>query len=713
MGLNKQQKKAMMLMKSGVNVILFGDAGTGKSYTINAFLASLDAKDRDKTIVMAPTGIAARNVDGYTIHRSLKLSIDPFGPFKEPPEKIPEVLTTANRIIIDEISMVRFDLLNYVIKCIKAAENTLNKRIQIILVGDFHQLPPVLNDKDLGLLYQLWNKGHVPDFFMAEAKKKGKKTKEYYHVRKLIEEVFIGGYAFQSPLWSDLSLEYVYLEKQYRQEGDTAYTKALNSLRCAFTIDEKKECAKYFNGINNKENDGIYICPTNKKANKKNEAKINELVDKGQQRVIYAAEIRGDVSDTDKPLVEDRIELCKGARVMSVINDREKDGVINGAMGTVIALNEVMARVEFDSGQIHEITPYEWKVTEPYVRTLPDKTKRIERREIGSYKQIPLRVAYAITVHKSQGMTFEKANIGTGFFAAGQAYVAFSRVKSASGVHVIGHLDQSDIITSAAVKKYYDTNGMECSTIYPGPEYPCEEEEAEEETEIVEEHDDQDEPAAPTFPEEEASKLIETDFDETAADVPLSRLTEIEEKIIQLIASNRKEWTAVYQLMKEVLRGNLFKEGGYRSFTCWLNDFSVKTGKGKAILWRQKKAGDVYVGFASRHPDAPRLDEVSLSPDNLELAARIADENNARLDELVMGMLEGKIKNKELKILLNENKNGRFGEKTAIQEPEKNILIARRKGIVHATIMMPEGMNDDDFVEKVRAFYEMLVNRAL
>ena len=208
MELTAKQKQAYELMKSGANVFLTGEAGTGKSFVLNQFL-----NKREDILVCAPTGIAAINVKGATLHRTFKVPLRPIGP-EQKGRKPTELILRTKCFVIDEISMCRFDVFHFVAKIIMRAEEmarTLNlergvqiypEKKQIICCGDFFQLPPVITDRDREVLESLW--GDIGD-----------------------------GFAFRSPLWEKFQFQTVMLDEVMRQKKDSAFVENLNYIRKA------------------------------------------------------------------------------------------------------------------------------------------------------------------------------------------------------------------------------------------------------------------------------------------------------------------------------------------------------------------------------------------------------------------------------------------------------------------------------------------------
>lgn len=408
--LTKCQEKALKAMKKGYNVHLFGEGGTGKSFVINEFLNSLTESERDKTIITAPTGIAALNVNGVTIHRAFKVPIGPIGPHNDPPPKVSETLKVAKRVIIDEISMCRFDVFEYVTKCIRLAEKTYKRKIQVIVIGDMLQLQPVLIDKDRAILTQMWG------------------------------EEKISGFAFEAPLWKSYKFKNCYLDEVMRQKGDAELIENDNKARRG-----DKTCIEWFNSLENKPSkNAIHLCARKKEADEIN----GEATKKFENVTKYKSRISGSVTGADKP-APDELELAKGMKVMVLSNGEHYK---NGQIGEVVSCFEDNVHVEID-GNICVIKACEWLVEDYVVKGEPPK---LEKEEIGSFIQIPLKPAYAITIHKSQGQTYDSVVIHPDCFAAGQLYVAISRCTNRKGLSFSSKIKEEQLITDKDCLDFYE-----------------------------------------------------------------------------------------------------------------------------------------------------------------------------------------------------------------------------------------------------------------
>lgn len=232
-------------MRSGNNVYLYGEAGTGKSFVLQEFIKSLPEDEYERTIVAAPTGIVAINVGGATLHRIFKIPITLLSPHK--PIRIPATLDAVKRIIIDEYSMMRFDVFNYVSRIILKAQERNDEKIQVIVVGDALQLPPVIKEEDYETLYKVW--------------------------RDIIPEIE-HGYPFIHPNWKKFNFVDCHLTEIVRQGGDQELIENENLARLG-----KRTCLTWFanNTASEKIEGAIHICPHNKTAEAINNAKCRKF----------------------------------------------------------------------------------------------------------------------------------------------------------------------------------------------------------------------------------------------------------------------------------------------------------------------------------------------------------------------------------------------------------------------------------------------------
>ena len=425
MNLNERQSIAFKYLIKGYSMFITGDGGTGKSFVINAFIKYIG--DKKQIAITAPTGIAALNIGGVTIHRTFGLTAIPL---VDTPIKIKETVKAIDILIMDEVSMCRIDLFEQVMKIILEMNKHRETPIQVILLGDFFQLAPVITQSDRNIL-------------------------EQFYGNKLGN-----GFAFQSPYWEQMKFICINLNQIVRQ-NDVQFVRALNLARIG-----NKNCIPWINSNSCKmEIDGaITLCGTNKRVKERNYEELNKLP---AEPKIYTAEQWGQINASDK-VVDDEIVLKKGCRVMTVLND-SKERYVNGSFGTVIDLvDEDTVRVKMDNGCNVDICRNTWsieKYTVKYEEVNGKKKRKLKKETIGEFKQIPLKLAYAITIHKSQGQTYDKVNFEPYCWDYGQLYVGLSRVRAIGGLFLEQSIKPEWLIASDDVKKFYRQNFKELSNI--------------------------------------------------------------------------------------------------------------------------------------------------------------------------------------------------------------------------------------------------------
>ena len=407
MELTAEQQKAKDLILNGTNVFLTGDAGTGKSYILKQVINTLPPDD---TVVCAPTGVAAVNIHGITIHRLLELNPDK-DIINLNPEHVPKKMEKIKTVIVDEISMCRSDLFIWLSETLKLAENKYKHPIQLVVVGDFYQLPPVLAT-------------------LAE--------KEYFANGKV--------YAFKTAEWKSWHFKPVVLHQVIRQTNNE-FSKALTSIREGNT--------KYIHYLNSKSaknpiNKAITVVSTKKEANTINLKKVNSL--QGNWK-IYNSQVSGKINDQDKP-TPDRIKLKVGALVVFTANASDNT-YTNGTLATVTQLNTDYIKVKIENSS-EEITvfPFNWTIYD-YRLVKEDNRRKLKKVQIGEYQQLPVKLGYAITIHKSQGQTYPAANIAPAGWLSGLLYVALSRVKDINQLHLLHKIEPNMVNADPTVIEFY------------------------------------------------------------------------------------------------------------------------------------------------------------------------------------------------------------------------------------------------------------------
>jgi ATP-dependent DNA helicase PIF1 len=405
--INPKFAQALHLLEdSNRHIFITGKAGTGKSTLLNHFRATTGRKH----VVLAPTGIAAVNIEGETIHSFFGFhpGITPHEARKEAQNKRDiSIFNELELIVIDEISMVRADLMDSVDAFLRTIRRNGSPfgGVQMVFIGDLYQLPPVLTQEEKELFLSIYDS---PYFFDSIV------------LRELFSDMY------------DLNLKFIELDQIYRQ-NDEAFIELLNKIRnrtLDFTVIKQlnqRHLLKF------KETDEhIYLVTTNRQADEINKKKLQAL--KGHP-MKFKGTVAGEFDAKGLP-TEQELTLKLDTRVMFVKNDPEGRW-INGTLGTVTAFVgrglTTLVKVQIDGGSLLEVEPVTWG---SYRSTLDPATKNIEREEIGTFTQVPLKLAWAFTIHKSQGKTFEKViiDIGNGAFAHGQIYVALSRCKTFEGL---------------------------------------------------------------------------------------------------------------------------------------------------------------------------------------------------------------------------------------------------------------------------------------
>ncbi len=366
--------KILALIAENKNIFITGSAGTGKSYILNQLQQALP-----NLYVTASTGVAAINVSGSTIHSFAGIGIG-----TKPAAQIAYSMrheqrfkiATCKQLAIDEISMLSaetFDLINHVFKILKHTNNPFGG-IQLIVIGDFLQLPPVAKD--------------------------GKEVK----------------FAFESEAWKEANYVPIHLEKQYRQNDDN-FLADLNKIR----FGEEIEMLSTSN-----HDEALHLFALNRPADEYNKAQLQKIK---SQIHHFEAKDSGEKYHIEminkNCLVPKNLYLKVGARVMLLINKFIDYGLINGSIGNVTGISSSIITVEFDNGKRLDLG------YETVAKIMDGKFERASRL------QIPLRLAYAISIHKAQGISLDKVYIDfSGTFECGQAYVALSRVRTKEGLSV-------------------------------------------------------------------------------------------------------------------------------------------------------------------------------------------------------------------------------------------------------------------------------------
>lgn len=423
--MNEEAKLALQIIETtGSNLFLTGKAGTGKT----TFLRELKRSTSKRNVVLAPTGIAAINAEGVTIHSFFQLPFAPYVPdtsvlqsgrFKFSKQKI-KIMRSLDLIVIDEISMVRADLLDAVDSVLRHYRRCDKPfgGVQLLLIGDLGQLAPVAKDEEWTMLSQYYE---TPYFFSSHAlRQTDYSVVELTHVYRQSDRVFI-----------DL------LNKVRDNQADAQVLSLLNS--------------RYVPNFKPREEEGyIRLTTHNAMAQQINNAELEKLPG---QTYMFKAVVEGKFPELSFP-TDEVLELKKDAQVMFVKNDSSPEKrYYNGMIGRVTAINERGFVVQpKGTNEAIEVAPEEWENNR---YELDEQTKEIKEVREGLFRQYPIKTAWAITIHKSQGLTFSHAIIDASLsFAHGQTYVALSRCKTLDGLVLSAPIPAHAIIRDASVDAF-------------------------------------------------------------------------------------------------------------------------------------------------------------------------------------------------------------------------------------------------------------------
>ena len=412
---NKEQLSAWELVeKTNISFFLTGKAGTGKS----TFIRNIQAHSRKKFLLFAPTGIAAINIQGETLHSFFRFPFDVIsrGINTDLPKTQLELLLACDVIVIDEASMLRADLVDALNTCLR---NNIQSHLpfggkQIIFMGDLYQLPPVVAGDDKEMLAKIYGPG-IPFFFRAH-------------------------------IFQTFTIPKIEFKKCYRQK-DARFLSILDAIRKNKTTQSHLDgLKKRIVPISEVIDEGIIMLTfRNNTAFETNKIHLDNLPGK---RYTYQAILKGKINPKD---FEEQLILKEGAQVMFTKND-PKHRWVNGTIGKVSELTESTIRVMVNGNEYK----LEKTITEKVKQTFLPEEQEIESVVEGSIEQFPLRLAWAITVHKSQGLTFDKVcvDLRNMSFASGQVYVALSRSRSLEGLYLTAPLQQRSLFVNEDVVEF-------------------------------------------------------------------------------------------------------------------------------------------------------------------------------------------------------------------------------------------------------------------
>lgn len=420
-----------ILKNTNESLFITGKAGTGKSSLLKHFIKNTNKK----LVVLAPTGIAALNVSGQTIHSFFRFPPSIINTKQIEPDYVrAELFKNLQMVIIDEVSMVRADLMNGIDIFLRKNRNRLNEPfggVQMVFIGDLFQLPPVVIDKDR-------------DYFL---------------------NTFGGHYFFDATAFQNFKYHFKELTTIFRQSNEQPEFKSmLNNIRNneAQFADMALLNSRHKDNAGEQEN-SIFLTTRRNIARNINNDKLENLQG---EKFSYVGTLSGkylklkeeaEEKLDDKLPAPYKLELKKNAQIMMLKNDGGKRWV-NGSIGKVEKLEEDAITINIE-GSKYKIEKENWNEVE---YTLNKETKEIEERIIAGFSQFPLQLSYAMTIHKSQGKTFDKitVDVGTGAFAHGQIYVALSRCRTLEGIILNNPIKNNDIIVDPRVIEFYKTKSI-------------------------------------------------------------------------------------------------------------------------------------------------------------------------------------------------------------------------------------------------------------
>jgi len=426
--------------RTNETMYITGRAGSGKSFLLEYFV-----KNTHKNVVkVAPTGISALNVGGQTIHSffGLDINVQNLEEIRRKGVwgKRQEILKSIDVLIIDEVSMARVDVISAIdLKLQLANNNTLPfGGKQVLMFGDLYQLPPVVESQ----------------------------------VDRYLTDKYGGIFFFNAPVFDRMSLPVYELETVFRQK-DAGFVSILNDMRVGSITDNELNVLNHCSGTTPRDdhNRAVVLSPRNETVSRINQERLNQI---GRPEYTYKASITGDFSKFGAP-TEVELRLKVGAQVMMLKNDTEGDeatyGVnrgrrwVNGTIGVVSELSQNTVKVMINKVE-YNIDRATW---EKKVYEYDASTKKLVARTVATFTQFPLRLAWALTIHKAQGQTYQsvEVNLEGGAFSSGQTYVAVSRCVSLDRLYLTQPISREDIIINQDVASFMDRHKNELDLATP------------------------------------------------------------------------------------------------------------------------------------------------------------------------------------------------------------------------------------------------------
>lgn len=414
------------------SVFLTGKAGSGKS----TFLKYIRDNTRKKHVVLAPTGIAAVNVGGVTLHSFFRIPFKPLlpdDPDFQPsrlrsrlkyPKNLQKIIKELELVIIDEISMVRADIIDFIDKVLRVYGGNMREPFggkQLLLVGDIFQLEPVVTAD----------------------------------MRELLRKFYPNSYFFSARVFQELNIVPIELRKIYRQ-SDSDFISMLDRIRMGHMLDSDlvKLNRRVATASTPGDDDGrmvMTLATRRDMVDAINEERLDRLT---TPEVVYDGAIKGDFPENSLPTAME-LTLKAGAQIVFIKNDRERRWV-NGTIGKVVGVDDDAIEVELESGETHTVERALW---ENIQYKYDEDSGRVVEKVIGTFIQFPVKLAWALTVHKSQGLTFNNVSIdmGRGAFSSGQTYVALSRCRSFEGITLLSEISARDVFVNPALVAFSGT----------------------------------------------------------------------------------------------------------------------------------------------------------------------------------------------------------------------------------------------------------------